>query len=324
MTGDRNLVLITPNVEYNVHLRNKYTILLGNGASGKTAFRDFMLETTSIQSVYDEDSNLESDFDRIVVVDSDLDLEVALGLDNTLCIIDEDFSYSVRKHLEGIRKSNNFFLIISREVQINLSYGIYDVIEFRTERLGNGKYRTFSCPYAEFTQSVIDPDLCIIEDSSSGYNFYKNTLNVKCVSAKFKTRVPKLVSKNLNKTLLVIIDEVGFGYEFYIIYRKLLESDINTVYFWCPYSFEYILLNSGLFQKFNNNIDNPYSSCDFSRYSTVEVFIEKYLTSVLKDIGYEYSKSSNVFNIKGMSILNVYLRNFDNFENLLRDKYKEV
>lgn len=68
MTGGRNLVLKTPNIEYNVYLRNKYTLLLGDSATGKTAFRDFLLETVNSSSVMEDVYELQSDFDSVEVI----------------------------------------------------------------------------------------------------------------------------------------------------------------------------------------------------------------------------------------------------------------
>lgn len=321
MTGGRNLVLKTPNIEYNVYLRNKYTLLLGDSATGKTAFRDFLLETVNSSSVMEDVYELQSDFDSVEVIYNESSLVSSLSIQNRLCVVDENLIFIVKKYLEEVRKSNCFFLFITREVDLYLNYGIYDVLTLKTKQKDDGTFLTYTDIYADFKECVVSPDICITEDSKSGYEFFRNTLNVECISAKSKTRVPKMFSRysKMYDSILIIVDEVGFGYEFYLMYRRGIQLVENKLYMWCPYSFEYMLLNSGLFfgKEFSEFLENPFKFCNFSKNSTIEVFIEKTLVDGFKKIGYEYFKGCNVFNIKDFCIQEIYARNLDNFNNLL-------
>lgn len=141
MTGGRSLVLKTPNIEYSVYLRNKYTLLLGDSATGKTAFRDFLLEAVNSSSVMEDVYELQSDFSSIIVVSSESCLIEAIRSIDSLCIVDEKYMSFLEKYLIDIKEGNNYFLFITRSNCFDLDCC---KLEFVTEELNRGKYYTYT------------------------------------------------------------------------------------------------------------------------------------------------------------------------------------
>lgn len=330
MTGDRKLKVITKSSEYLIPIRNKYTLLAGDSATGKTAIRDFVREILNTPSTEEEDNYIESDFESIHVAMNETSLLFSIQQINSLVIIDEDMISLLKRNLQKVRESNNFYLIITRELDINLPYGIKDVLVLETN-VREGLYVTVGVPFIKFEESKVNIDLCITEDSKSGYKFFEYTLNVECVSAKGKTRIPKLVkrllkdSKTASKNILFIVDEVGFGHEYMVIYKAYSEYLLERVYFWCPYSFEYVLLNSNMFTGIRDIILNPYSVCDFDMYRTVEVFIENVLKrELLNSLQIKYRKGDDITCYFREYIKSIFENNFDNYKDLVKDFVREI
>lgn len=141
MTGGRSLVLKTPKIEYNVYLRSKYTLLLGDSATGKTAFRDFLFEAVNSSSVMEDVYELWYDFSSVIVVNGESCLIEVTRSKGSLCVVDSKYMHLVEKYLIGIEESDNYFLFITRGSCFDLDCS---KLEFVTEELNSGRYYTYT------------------------------------------------------------------------------------------------------------------------------------------------------------------------------------
>ena len=284
-------------VRYSMQLRNKFSFVSGNSATGKSTLISLIRRWNILKSS-GRISNT-----KIV---SNVDIFAPESLDSlgktkgALYVFDEYFTDVLRKNKSVLLKSPNYFLIVDR-AYIDLPFGVYDMFEVVSERDNDGYISNeLMLKFRDMIDEDVMFDLAITEDYASGYKFFKNCLVIKCKSAKGKTRVVKSVKtsflQNIN-SILVIVDEVGFGYEFIKLielcskYRKLGK----TVYLWLPKSFEYMLLSSGMFEGISDFLRDPYASWDLSKFGTVEQYITHIFCGVMKrKFGVNYSKGLDV------------------------------
>ena len=276
---------------YKISLRNKISFLVGDSATGKSRLVEFISRYNRNKETgigLNEDIVVNSDFKNIFAVESKNDLITYSSIKGSLLIVDELYMNIILQNLNIVKKSENFFLLIFRDMISNITTGIYDILELCSDK--DGEYTlNYSKPIYSFEECKINPDFALVEDSGSGYKFYTSVLSVKCLTSKGKTRVIKGIYKLLDRTdkdILIIVDEVGFGYEFNKL-MSYMDKDLSRVYFWCPLSFEYVLLNSGMFHMETEDI---FDICDWCRYSTIEKFIEHQLRDNMRKKGYNYSK----------------------------------
>lgn len=305
-------------LSYKVYLRNKISFLIGDSATGKSRFVGFLERYNRNKELgigVNQDIRVSSSFKNVYTVENNGMLQEAIKGEDSLIIVDEMYMNMILSNLDLVKKSSNFFLFIFRDLIKNVTTGIYDILEFSSSTKNGVTENTTRSLYS-FEEYSINPEYTLVEDSGSGFKFYSRVLNVKCLSAKGKTRVIKNILRLLQQTdkdILVIVDEVGFGYEF----SKFMSYDLRElerVYFWCPYSFEYVLLNSGMFA----NIGDIFEECDWCKYSTVEKFVEGKLGRLLKERNYCYNKGSDIYQIFQGYISSIFGRNFDNYEKLLK------
>lgn len=308
------------NVRYSLKIRNKFSLLVGNTATGKSTLYS-LINTWNTYTRRGQISN--------TVVNSPIDVFATNELislekrKNSLFIFDEDIIPELKNNIEVLLKSPNYFLIMCRE-QLMLPYGVYDLLELSTTRRDGVVINSTIPKYISMTDEDVTPDLILTEDSSSGYKFFNDCLIVKCKSSKSKTRIIKSIRSEIQKgtsTILLIVDEVGFGYEFekLIEFFNSLKSTGIDIYLWLPKSFEYVLLNSGMFTEIDDFLEDPYDSWDLSKYSTVEKYISAVLNREMKKkLGVRYSKGEDMLKYFKDYKLMIFNRNFTNYEKLLK------
>ena len=311
-------------IKYDIEVRNRFSFIKGNSGTGKTK----LVEQVSLWL-----SQQERGIQGLVNVSSSLDVKVLRNKESIslykdcIVLVDEPVADIIKTCAKELISTNSYYIIIYREL-INLPYGVYDIYSMESKNLNDGYTTNYLKPlYDDMIPSKVIPDVIITEDSSSGYNFYLHTLSPTCISAKGKTRIIKSVKVALNKgynTILIIADEVGYGYDFVRLLDFLKSKGLlDNVYLWLPKSFEYLLLNSGVFQNIDAFLINPYDFWNLDRFSTIELCIEKRLSDEMKNkYGLKYSKSVDINSIFENHILAIYSLNFDNYQDLLKDEFK--
>lgn len=309
----------TYRIAYDLRLRNKFTFLIGDSATGKTQLSRLISSWLDFE---------EQGRRSATTVKSSLQVNVLNGLEklqnfkNGILIVDENYTSLIKKNLEYLTKSNAYYVFVFREL-LNIPFGVYDICKFSANTT-NGYTINTLVPLYEMKEFSVIPECVITEDQASGYKFYKSTLSTKCISAKGKTRIAKSVRVLANKgvnNILLVVDEVGFGFEFSKIVdicssREMRNKDI---YIWLPKSFEYVLLNSGMFTEIDDFLEDPYDSWDLSKYSTVEKYISAVLNREMKKkLGVRYSKGEDMLKYFKDYKLMIFNRNFTNYEKLLK------
>ncbi|MCR5726426.1 MAG: translation initiation factor 2, partial [Lachnospiraceae bacterium] len=176
----------------------------------------------------------------------------------------------------------------------NLPYSVEEIYGIRN----SGKYVGLKQVYHEFYHiygdhfpgKVVHPDEVVVEDSNSGYEFFKGILEGKAlevVSAGGKSKIFDKTCKISEKTVLVIADGAAFGAEMDRM-MKLISKNKNIVLF-LPESFEWLILSAGIIPdgELKKILDDPAECIESSEYFSWERFftrllVEKTLGSYLK------------------------------------------
>lgn len=141
----------------------------------------------------------------------------------------------------------------------------------------------------------IKPSMIITEDSNSGNDFFSKTCNsnIKCISAKGKSKVYKSIVDNPNERgLLVIVDGAAFGCEMEAVIQCMKEYKNGKVYLYTPESFEWLILKSGIISVSQNKLEDTYNYIESKDYFSWENYFCSLLKETTADTKYKYAKKS--------------------------------
>ena len=136
---------------------------------------------------------------------------------NSIIFIDEGNKFvSSVEFAEEVKKSDNYFVIITRETLETLPYSVDEIYGIRN----SGKYGTLKNVYNEMykiytnvnVNESVKVDYIITEDSKAGYQFFKEVYSsehLQCISADGKSNIYKHLKKD--KNVLVVADGAAFG-----------------------------------------------------------------------------------------------------------------
>lgn len=138
---------------------------------------------------------------------------------NSIIFIDEGNKFvSSVEFAEEVKRSDNYFVIITRETLETLPYSVDEIYGIRN----SGKYGTLKNVYNEMykiytnvnVNESVKVDYIITEDSKAGYQFFKEVYSsehLQCISADGKSNIYKHLKKD--KNVLVVADGAAFGSE---------------------------------------------------------------------------------------------------------------
>ena len=295
MKGKHRITVSTKRLKYDFELRRNLTIVRGDSATGKTTLVDMVREFASnpsgtpVELVCDK---------KCYVIEGALWKEQLSGISDSIVFIDEgnEFIKTVN-FAEEIQKTDNYYVIVTREALPSLPYSVEEIYGIRT----SGKYGTLKQSYHEFYrlygadsyENDVEPDIIITEDSNSGYQFLAHVCqenNLKCKSMNGKSNVFHYLNVHKNEKILVIADGAAFGSE---IDRVLqLINGRKDIALYLPESFEWMILSSGVLK--NNSVDkilkNPSEYVESRKYFSWERFFTVFLIEVTEDTYLAYAK----------------------------------
>ena len=297
MRGDYRVVVRNNKVQIKLHIRRNLTILQGNSATGKTTLLDLI-------DAYD---NLGADSG--VVVNCDVPCKVIGGknwerdlsfIRDSIVFVDEGNSFLKSYDFAVVAKhSGNYFVIVSREPLPQLPYSVDEIYGLKNTGRATAKYpqysRVYASTYRVYGEELYNgevPDLVVVEDSNSGFDFFsalceKNS--VPCESAHGKGNVYKAVRDAPVASVLVIADGAAFGphMELVMSLRRL-----KKVQLFLPESFEWLILSSGLFDdnQTKEMLERPSDFIESKEFFSWEQFFTKALIERTSDTYLAYRK----------------------------------
>ena len=294
MKGSFEVTVKNRRLQYKFKIYRNITILRGDSATGKTTLIDM------IQAYQNGGANsgvqISCGVHCAVLTESNWQLNLS-EIHGSIVFIDEGNPFVASKDFaDEVRKGDNYFVIATRNPLYNLPYSITEIYGIKNSS-GNryqGTKRLYSSFYPLYADTVtISPQLVIVEDSNSGFEFFQHIcehFSIPCVSARGKTNICSVVESCDAENILIIADGAAFGPE---IENLLLLNRIKNLGIFMPESFEWLLLKAKLLEDsaIDRILENPSDSIDSSRYFSWERFFTELLTERSKGTYLEYHKA---------------------------------
>lgn len=296
MTGSYEIIVKNRRLQYKFTIHRNITILNGDSATGKTTLIDM------IQAFQDNAEasgvSISSNCNCKVLSANNWELNLST-IKNSIIFIDEGNPFiNSKTFAEAVKASSNYFVIATRNNLFTLPYSITEI--YGIKNVSANKYQETKRLYSSFynlyernTLTPLKPELVIVEDSKSGYQFFKyvcNQFKINCISAAGKSKIYSEIIKSNNDNILVIADGAAFGAE---IENIMSLTRIKNLGIYLPESFEWLILNSGLIKdsKIKNILKNPSDFIESQKYFSWEVFFTDLLKKSTNGTYLEYSKS---------------------------------
>lgn len=295
MKGKHKIIVKNRVLHYEFEIKRNITVIQGNSATGKTTLLELLRQYMNLG----EDSGIDVICDVPCRIVEGIDWKVIISnLSGNIIFIDEGNKFIFSEEFASIvKKSDNYFVLITRENLYNLPYSVDEIYGMRSSGKYQNTKRIYQQLYRIYSKNdvfPISPQKVIVEDSNSGYDFFKDiciTRNIDCISANGKSNINSLLRENDEEEICVIADGAAIGPEMANLYKKVIESENIKLYL--PESFEWLILNSGIIKS--NDIDKilntPENFIDSSEYFSWEQYFTKLLISKTENTFMQYRKS---------------------------------
>ena len=297
MTGTHQVTIQNKKIKYNFTVRRNITVIRGDSATGKTVLIEMVRE------YYEngEDSGITLQCDKQCAVLSGQNWETQLSaIHDSIVFIDEGSRFvSSKDFAAAIQKTDNYYVIVTREGLSALPYSINEIYGIRNA----GKYGQLKQTYNElfhiyvhneYNESVI-PTIIITEDSNSGFQFFDGICRdkkINCISANGKSNIFQLLLEQNSEQVLVIADGAAFGSEMEKIIK--LQNKVKNFALYLPESFEWLILKSDLIKDktITDILDEPSNYVECKEYFSWERFFTALLIKTTEKTYLQYSKRS--------------------------------
>lgn len=297
MKGIHRVIIQNKRIRYDFELRRNLTVLRGDSATGKTTLIDMVQEYLNSGS----DSSIELNCDKTCYVLYGATWKGQLSeMQDSIVFIDEGNPFVFSDEFSAaIQKTDNYYVIVSREGLPNLPYSVTEIYGIRMSgRYGSLKqcYNEFYRIYGKVSQwKKIIPDTVITEDSNAGYQFFKSICKDKgmtCVSAEGKSNVLQAATDaDFEKETLLIVDGAAFGPE---MDRVMKFINVHTnVKLYAPESFEWLILSANPLKdsEIGQILEAPSDYIESRDFFSWERFFTHVLTGKTQGTYLQYSKN---------------------------------
>ena len=296
MKGKYKVIVRNNKLHYEFEIKRNITIIQGDSATGKTTLINMLRQAENLgeSSGVDVLSNVPC---RILEgVSWKLILQNTAG---TIFFIDEENAFiNTEEFAAEVRGSDNYFVLITRENLYNLPYSVEEIYGlYASGRYQNTKkiYQQMYRRYSDIQELPIKPELFIVEDSNSGYEFFKavsDERNLECESAGGKSNIFSKIKNVKNREVCVIADGAAIGPEMNGLYE--ISHKKKNIHLYLPESFEWIVLKSGLIddREIRKILETPELFIDSKKYFSWERFFTNLLIEKTKNSYLQYRKSA--------------------------------
>lgn len=296
MKGKYKVIVRNNKLHYEFEIKRNITIIQGDSATGKTTLINMLRQAENLgeSSGVDVLSNVPC---RILEgVSWKLILQNTAG---TIFFIDEENAFiNTEEFAAEVRGSDNYFVLITRENLYNLPYSVEEIYGlYASGRYQNTKkiYQQMYRIYSDIQKLPIKPELFIVEDSNSGYEFFKavsGEKNLECESAGGKSNIFSKIKNVKNREVCVIADGAAIGPEMNGLYE--ISHKKKNIHLYLPESFEWIVLKSGLIddRETRKILETPELFIDSKKYFSWERFFTNLLIEKTKNSYLQYRKSA--------------------------------
>lgn len=175
MKGKYHVVVQNNRLRYEFDIKRNITIIRGDSATGKTTLYTMI----ALAARRGDSSGVEVRCEKKCRTLEELDWKLVLPtLQDYIIFLDEDNLFlKTDEFARMARESDNYFVIITREDLVNLPYSVEEIYGIHS----SGKYHDMKREYNEFyhiygdeeISEEVKPDGVLVEDSNSGYDFFR-------------------------------------------------------------------------------------------------------------------------------------------------------
>lgn len=297
MKGIHKVQIQNKRIRYEFELRRNLTVIRGDSATGKTTLIEMVQEYIN----NGEDSSIQLICDKACFVLEGATWKGQLSeMHDSIVFIDEGNSFVYTREFSGeIQKTDNYYVIASREGLPTLPYSVTEIYGIRT----SGKYGGLKQHYHEFYRiygegsmgEEIHPDTVVTEDANSGYQFFDGICSdseIVCVSSEGKAKVlQKVREHSADGRVLLIADGAAFGPEIDRVMKFLKAHKDISLYL--PESFEWLILSANPMKdpEIQSILEEPSEYIESKAYFSWERFFTRLLTDRTQGTWLQYSKS---------------------------------
>ncbi|TYZ24053.1 translation initiation factor 2 [Selenomonas ruminis] len=295
MRGSYDVVINSRRLQYKFTIRRNITVIRGQSATGKTTLVEMIRDCN--ENGIDSGITIKCDKECVVLSGRKWERDIA-ELENSIVFIDEGHNFVLSQEFaEAIKKTSNYYVIVTRERLENIPYSVDEIYGIRN----SGKYGKLQASYHEFYRLYENIPMgqpkpikkLLTEDSRAGYQFFSEVgtdKGVTCASAGGKSNVAAAIMA-CHEPVLVVADGAAFGPEMERITELMKLRD--GIYLYLPESFEWLILQSGLITKENltDILATPYDYIDSEKYFSWEQFFTTILQDSTRGTLYQYVKN---------------------------------
>ena len=292
MVGRYLVEVESKKLHYRLGVERNITILKGNSGTGKTDLIRMILLSKRKDSPY----TVRCEKECIAITDDNLErLDNLESYRDSIVFIDEEVEF-VRTHefARIVSKSTCYFVIATRESLPSLPYSckaMYSIVHLGLDPyLGVMKnsarilYDFTSKPKFDLRGRL---SCVIVEDSNSGYEFFKavcDRYGIDCIAARGNSKLPECLRMRAmlgtDTGILVVADGAAIGPYFDKLYTSLRMTVPVVLYL--PESFEYLVLRSGLVcNKSDERLTKTYMYACSEHYMSWEQYYTVLLQSLM-------------------------------------------
>lgn len=295
MKGKHKIVVKNNRLQYDFVIKRNITIIQGDSATGKTTLINMLRQAENLG----ESSGIDviSDVPCRVLEGSNWKIILENSAGNIFFIDEENSFINTEEFASMVKESDNYFVLITRENLYNLPYSVDEIYGLHESGKYNDTRKVYQQMYHIYSieeRFPIEPEKIIVEDSNSGYEFFKNISaekNIACLSAGGKSNIFSLIKKQSSEEICVIADGAAIGPEMNRLYKESLKR--KNIHLYLPESFEWLILSSGLIldKDIKTILEEPENYIDSAEYFSWERFFTKLLMMQTEETYLKYSKS---------------------------------
>lgn len=297
MKGKYHIVVQNNRLRYEFDIKRNITIIRGDSATGKTTLIN-MIENAA---EFGEGSGVEVVCEKKCRTLSGTDWNLILpNLKQQIIFLDEENRFiKSQEFASEVKKSDNYFVIITREDLPNLPYSVDEIYGIHTsgkyhdtKRVYNEMYRIYG---AEEVMLPIKPEIIVTEDSNSGYDFFRAVCqesDICCKSANGKSNLKEVLQSIEGDRTVAIADGAAIGSEMNELYQLMMHKKNISCYL--PESFEWLILKSGLVddREVREMLEKPEEYIDSREHFSWERYFTAKLIEATKGMYLHYNKSN--------------------------------
>lgn len=308
MKGKHKIVIKNNRLQYEFVIKRNITIIQGDSATGKTTLINMLRQAENLG----ESSGIDviSDVPCKILEGSNWKIILENSVGNIFFTDEENSFVNTEEFASVVKESDNYFVLITRENLYNLPYSVDEIYGLHESGKYNDTRKVYQQMYHIYSieeKFPIEPEKIIVEDSNSGYEFFKSIStekNIACLSAGGKSNIFSLLKKQSSEEICVIADGAAIGPEMNRLYKETLKK--KNIHLYLPESFEWLILSSGLIldKDIKIMLEEPENYIDSAEYFSWERFFTKLLMERTEETYLKYSKSKlyNLYIYVGSSL----------------------